>query len=916
MPLTPSQQRAIDHDGRNLQIIACAGSGKTEVVACRVARLLDDGRATGLRPANIVAFTFTDKAAAELKERIVTRVRERLGDIHGLAELFVGTIHAFCLDLIKTEIPEYLKFGVLDDVRRTLFVDRSSQQSGLTTTTTLDGRPLKRYSDTRVYCQALDVVREDRIDGTAMSGCSLAAGAAKYVALLHDRRYLDYSAILDAAARVLERDAGVRERIASRVHHLVVDEYQDVNPVQERVVRAIYDLGARLCVVGDDDQTIYQWRGSDVRNIVEFTTRYPEVTTIRLEENFRSSPAIVEVARDFIAQNPTRLAKAMKAASTQRFEDGDLVLMGFESPEAEAAFVVDKVKSLVGLPLPHGDRTRGLAYSDIAVLLRSVANNGLPIVSAFKAAGIPHVVIGLNGLFTAPEAEAARTTFRWLADETAPSDAIVRTAWEDAALGIAPTGLDAAMRFLAETRRSLQDSENQRWSIYSIQRTFLGLVETLGIREETVPEGRGEVALYNLGKFSQVISDFEQIHFHSEPKQKYQTFAGFLEHQADGAYAEGGSDRQHAVPDAVRIMTVHQAKGMQWPAVFLPALIRNRFPAAKPKGRSVWHLLPEHAVENAGRYRGGIEDERRLFYVAMTRAQKFLFMSWAPVIGNPLYQRESEFVDWMRQTRQVRRHDVPLAGRTGRSTPEPLKAVSSVVLSFSDLKYFFECPYQFKLRVLYGFNPPIHEALGYGKSLHDCLAEVHQRALRGDLCTPECVPGLIDRHLHLPFAYPTLRETMAESGTRVIAEYLRARREDLARLEFSEKPIEIVLDDGVTVVGRIDLVRRTDQDETAIVDLKSSDVAQEESMTERQLHVYALGYRELTGRDANLVEIYELDSQTRKPRSIDDHFINEVKAEVATAASALRLSTFTPMPSPKRCRSCDLRGLCAHRSDL
>ena len=132
----------------------------------------------------------------------------------------------------------------------------------------------------------------------------------------------------------------------------------------------------------------------------------------------------------------------------------------------------------------------------------------------------------------------------------------------------------------------------------------------------------------------------------------------------------------------------------------------------------------------------------------------------------------------------------------------------------------------------------------------------------------------------------------------------------------AEKQIEIVLDDGVTVVGRIDLVRRTDRDEIAIVDLKSSDVAQEETMTERQLHVYALGYQELTGRDADLVEIYELDSQTRKPRSIDDHFIDEVKSEVATAASAMRLSFFPPKPSPKRCRSCDLSGLCAHRNDL
>src|SRR5687767_10800129 len=149
MKLTSEQERAIRHAAGNLQLIACAGSGKTEVVARRVVHLLTPGRPDSLIPANIIAFTFTEKAAAELKDRIVTRTREALGDVPGMAEMFVGTIHAFCLELLKSESPRHLKFELLNEVQQALFVDRNSSKSGLTTSADLTGAPLVRYKDRR-----------------------------------------------------------------------------------------------------------------------------------------------------------------------------------------------------------------------------------------------------------------------------------------------------------------------------------------------------------------------------------------------------------------------------------------------------------------------------------------------------------------------------------------------------------------------------------------------------------------------------------------------------------------------------------------------------------------------------------------------------------------------------------------------
>jgi len=909
MHLTSSQQWAIAHDGQNLQLIACAGSGKTEVVARRVVHLLQPNSKGSLKPGNIVAFTFTEKAAAELKERIVTRTRQALGEINGLAEMFVGTIHAFCLELLKSEVPAYLKYEVLNEVQQALFVDRHSKQSGLTTSTDLNGRLLKRYIDTKHYIAALSILREAEREDANLEGCSILSGLEAYCGLLKERSYLDYSAILDTAVEVITNDDGLRERLAERVKYVIVDEYQDVNPVQEAIVWSLHDLGARICVVGDDDQTIYQWRGSDVTNILTFAQRYTNVDQIPLEENFRSSDGIVETARAFIEKNGQRLRKAMQPTGAQTYEPGDIVALSFNHPDEEAAYIVEAARSLRGVAFREGAEERGLSWSDMAILLRSVKANAEPITTALHAAGIPFVVTGMTNLFATAEAEAARQLFYFIGDHAGVDEATVERAWNAAHLGLAPDALHTAVEAAAAAKAALTDPDQKRWGQYSIQRVFLNFLEQAGVREELVPEGRGEVVFYNLGKFSQLISDFETIHFHSQPVEKYASFADFLQYRAQDAYPEGWQDNQYANPNAMRILTVHQAKGMQWPVVFVPALLKNRFPAKKQGGRNVWHLLPHNGIRDQARFEGTLEDERRLFYVAMTRSQKFLHLTWAPVPGNKLFQRRSEFWDDILVSKYVKRRRPDYVSRQ-RLPAMPRTGVANVVFSFSDLKYFFECPYQFKLRILYGFNAPIHEALGYGKSLHDALAEVHFRAVHGDIAATDEIPHLLETHLHTPYAYPALRQQLEVAAERVLSDYLTDNRELFDKIEFSEKQIEINLDDGITVNGRIDLVRRVDTGETTIVDLKSSERAQAEDVTEAQLHVYALGYQELTGRQPDYVEIYELDERKRKPRSVDDEFIADVKIKVRDAAEALRIGTLRAEPMPKKCASCDYRGMC------
>jgi DNA helicase II / ATP-dependent DNA helicase PcrA len=908
---TKTQLEAIRHVAGNLQLIACAGSGKTEVVARRVANLLKptSSGGGGCKPENIVAFTFTEKAAAELKERIHKRCTEALGEIVGLAEMYVGTIHGFCLDLLKGEVPSYMKYEVLNEVQQILFVDRHSKASGLTASTTLANQTLRRYVDTKNYVSCLGILREDSIHHPKkIQGNSVAGHLATYEALLHTKGYLDYSGILKEAVHALRKHESLRERIATRIKHVIVDEYQDVNPVQEAVVQELYELGASVCVVGDDDQTIYQWRGSDVRNILNFEDRYQNVTQVRLEENFRSSEGVVIVAREFIGSVVRRLPKEMKPTGAQAYEVGDIVALGFASPKEEAEHIARTCLALRGVAIRDDGTDRGMSWSDMAVLLRSVRRDGQPVMDALDEAAVPYVVTGMDNLFERPEVQAARELFYFLAGQAA--DVAVKAAWERADLGLQPKALRSAIAAAKQARDDMQDAELGQFKVYNLQRQFIAFIENIGLREESIPNNQGEIVFYNLGKFSQAISDFESIHFHSNPAEKYKTFAGFLQFHAEHAYPEGWQENSFVSPDAVRIMTIHQSKGLQWPAVFIPQLVRNRFPSKAGGGRTPWHLLPADAFDNAARYRGGDDDERRLFYVAVTRAQKFLHMTWAPTIGNQIAQAPSDFYTDVQASKFVKRRAPDYASRI-MLTPQPKSSVANVTLSFSDMKYFFECPYQFKLRILYGFNAPLDEALGFGKSLHDALADVHSRALQGEKISPDEADMLVERHLRAPYAYPALRDKLKGAAKLVIQNYIKKNAKDFKNLEFSEKAIEIPLGDGVSVAGRIDLVRRVDTGEVTIVDLKSNDRAQAEAVTETQLHIYALGYRELTGRQADYVEIYELDEQKQKRRSVDEDFIDDVKRDVRGAAAALRTNKMPPKPNRKTCGQCDYCNLCS-----
>jgi DNA helicase-2/ATP-dependent DNA helicase PcrA len=366
-----------------VQIIASAGSGKTEVVAQRAADLLADG----VPAEGIVAFTFTERAAQELKSRIVQRVEARLGAmaVDRLNGLFVGTIHAFCFRLLQQRVPRYETYDVLDDNQLTAFLSR---EAGRLELKQLD--PNNRlFASIEAFLKGVDVVENELLDPDTLPdpfGSVLRA----YYDTLHRYRLLTYGPQVVRAVRELERPELTAE-IHSSLRHLIVDEYQDVNPAQERLIALLAGPQVELCVVGDDDQAIYQWRGSDVSNIVTFPQRYRDVATFEITTNRRSRPQIIDTANRFARSIPNRIDKVMNAYRPPH---------GAREPEVvvwSAGTEADEAGWIAGLILDLVDT--GVRYRDIAVLVRSRAAYQR-LTDQFATFGIPVQPGGRSGLLS------------------------------------------------------------------------------------------------------------------------------------------------------------------------------------------------------------------------------------------------------------------------------------------------------------------------------------------------------------------------------------------------------------------------------------------------------------------------------------------------------------------------------------
>lgn len=894
---------AVAHRGGHVQIIAAAGSGKTEVVSQRVASLLGDDE-----PAeSIVAFTFTEKAAAELKERIRLRVTARMGDSASdqLGRLYVGTIHGYCFRLLQTYVAKYETYTPLDPNQLTNLLYREGNRLRLRR---LDPNG-KLFPGIRAFQENLDIIENELMPIEGLPEGPFRESAELYYEMLDGYRFMSFGTQIVEAVHAIQ-DASIRASVTADLRHLIVDEYQDVNPAQEELIRLLSKPRgtADLAVVGDDDQAIYQWRGSNVDNIVSFQDRYPGVTQFNLLVNRRSRPGIVRLANGFAESIPGRLVKEMEPF---RDEAGPAVsfAIGHECEQDEADALALDIESL---------HAQGVRYQDIAILVRG-RNAYARILDALDISGIPVQPGGRTGLFEQPEAAVFGATFAWLSDvDWAPGRFIKREKILLADLlsdyrvvfDLDHDDIERLREHLAlwqaKTHRDPPDFNP------SLVGEFYDLTALLRISEWDLTDESQRNRLGTVARFTNVLADYESVTRRSRrdpanPSEQvggavgddwfYRNFAILLVNYATGSY-DGFDGEEDLLGEGVALGTVHGAKGLEWPVVFLPSLTDGRFPSSRSGRLREW-LVPRDLFA-AARYEGSDSEERRLFYVALTRARDWVSLSsHAKVTKNAV--KPSPYI--------LEARELATSGGLPTSAEPHGVEIPDVVVTYSELEAYLSCPQSYLLRNELGFMPPAKSELGYGNAVHHVMRVIAENArATGRIPSPKQINELLSSDFFLPFANKAAHKEMREKARRLVFKYVHEYKNDITRTWATERPFELYLD-GVVVSGRADIIYDEHDgvmDNLAIVDYKTATGTEVHPL---QLQVYAdAGRRE--GLTVGAAFIHDLSTTARHTVDISHEAIKHAEQKVVEVAALLRERDFTPAPEKSKCLSCDVKSVC------
>ena len=905
---------------------------------------------------------------------------------------------------------EYAKFSVLDDIQVKVFLERFAKKEE----TGFSGSKIDEAKNLNYTYDPIEKKnkRQNRIDKKINHYASLMSilnncwhdktyrnrwddetlqNLKAYNACLRKNKYFDFSGLIREMIENLDPNSDTNhgtmpefaKDVYERVKFLIIDEYQDTNPAQEYLTGLFYKYGkANICVVGDADQTIYQFRGSDESNILGFKAKF-KAKKMELNWNFRSTPAVIDIAATSIANSHTddddykRMVRAEDIVTDLEYEEGDTVYCEFKNFDKEANFIAERVIKLKELGIP---------YKDMAVLLRNRAKYNYGTVTVdfqqklaekFKTADIPYVIEGMNHLFATDEYKASLQIFRYLYEKVArpicinaQSSSVVTTPvkfsigkngkisdetdktskpefvngylndpnlsdeqkkskeqeqtdklknlWIAVGGFISEDCIDKAIKQLASI-----DWKKIKYGYHcNMQQIYLDFIATLNIVGIETPGEDAERVLYNLGKFSRVIADFELLFFKESPQFKLKDFISHMDHVAEGLYPEGMEDNPYLQADGVRIMTIHQSKGLEFTAVFVPALVQSIFPGAPFKHKSGYiysatDVIKDDWIPNFEGYTGGVLEERKVFYVAVSRAKKFLYLTHSESYGAG-NEEESQFLTEVKASPYLKKFNSSVNYGT-EHLPRIEEELLPITLNFSILSNYFDCPFRFKISDMYGFVQPYTLVQGYGKMLHEIMMHIHDAWINGKTLTDKQIEKIAEDALFLPFAIKPQLENALKDAKSCAKAYVEQNKADADKIIASEMDINIEMGSGVSVNGRIDLVRKVDlktgKDKTAIVDLKSAGKDAEQCLNAEQLKIYAIGYEEATGMPADYLMIYNLDhpdGSANKGEAVDKLDLEKTKKAVVDAARCIRDSNL-PKKKGKQCDKCYVKSLCKKR---
>jgi DNA helicase-2/ATP-dependent DNA helicase PcrA len=963
--LNPAQAEAVTHDRGPLLIVAGAGTGKTTVLTRRIAHLIATRRA---RPEEILALTFTDKAALEMEERVDVLVP------YGYADVRIATFHAFGDWLLREHALELgltPAFRVLNRAEQVLFLR-----------TRLFELPLHQFrplGDPTRHLQALaglfgrakdeDVTPEaylahaavlaaeasahpgdaERRDLAARTG-ELARVYAAYRDLMARAGFVDFGDQIFLALRLLRERPYVLAGYQRRFRYVLVDEFQDTNHAQFELVKLLTSGHRNVTVVGDDDQAIFRFRGASMSNILGFDAAYPDARRVVLVQNYRSGQRVLDAAYRLIRHNdPDRLEAA-------RGIDKRLVAVGGPGPEPRHRTYETVTQEADGVAGTVDEEVRAgrRAYRDFAILVRANADAD-PFLRSLNLRGIPWTFSGNQGLYGRPEVRLCIAFLRVIAR---PDDSVSLYALAASPLFTVPpvdlarcgAHADRRKRWLFDVLRSLDEDPELRHDLSvegagAIRRLvkelerYLGLTAELGTGEllyqfladtgwlgrmSRASTPRDEAEVQNVARFFRRIQEATPV----LPRDHVREFVDHLD-----ALIEAGEDPAVAEADvdapAVRVLTVHKAKGLEFPVVFVVGLVQGRFPW--PSRGDVLEL-PEALIKDPPSSRDfRLQEERRLFYVAMTRAREALHLTSARDYGGRMTRKVSQFVlealdlprDAARPVKgsaleDLRAFAAPV--EAGAGGDPPLGPDTVLELSHRQVDDYQTCP--LKYRYVHVLRVPIrrHHTVVYGETLHRVVEHYLRRRVAG-LYTPlESLLEAYEREWRnegfLTWAHEAARR---DAGRAAIGRFWHEEEASGTRPTFVEREFGVSLAGarGLTRVrGRWDRVDETEGG-SVIVDYKSSDVrepghADERAADSLQLRIYALAWREMFGRLPVRVELRFLESGVVGRHEPTDLDVAVALAAVQSAADGIRARRFAATPSYQACRFCAYSQICPY----
>lgn len=668
--LNPAQREAAATVEGPLLVLAGAGSGKTRVLTYRIAYLIQE---MGVEPWNILAVTFTNKAAGEMRER----VEKLVGDL--AKDIWIGTFHSICARFLRVEAENFglaRSFTIYDEDDRRAAIRRVFESHKIDDKDMTPRSVIAQIS--RAKNAMLDPASFAAEAGEAPNRKLIAELYTAYEADLRRNNALDFDDLLVETVRKFENHPQILEKYQRRFRFSLVDEYQDTNKPQYMLCRQLAAYHRNFCVVGDDDQSIYQFRGADLRNILDFERDYPDAKTVRLEQNYRSTARILEAANQVIANNKDRKGKKLWTDGP----DGELLeLVQCDTDRREARFVVETLRKQVG--------SGGYAPGDAAILYRTNAQSR-SLEEELQRSGMPYTIVGSTRFYERREIKDLLAYLRIL---TNPADDVgLRRVINMPRRGIGDTSLDHLQRYALENGLNL-----------FVAMGFLDQVEGLNARAkkhmgqfktiiDELAAAKDEITLPELGQRLFERSGYQQMLL-DENSPEAETRAQNVE-QLIAFMTEFTETRDEATLDSfleevalmspmdeagdtssmITLMTLHSAKGLEYPIVFMCGMEENLFPTAR-------------AVEESRSKQNqqAIEEERRLCYVGITRARQRLYLTYAnrryaygnmiecqpsrflQEIPDELYSVKREVVDFNPRTRQPGRNRFADKSTTTRS---------------------------------------------------------------------------------------------------------------------------------------------------------------------------------------------------------------------------------------------------------